>query len=81
MQSIAVYPAVPILAASFAAIPSGRGIAQSALRPQISTVRIQKRKKKQQQKNLETAKSREGAQDKKDEIMDRRIHLMLAWPA
>ena len=64
MQSIAVYPAVPILAASFAAIPSGRGIAQSALRPQISTVRIQKTKKRHK-KNHETAKSREGAHDKK----------------
>ena len=31
IQSIAVYPAVPILAASLAIIPSGRGIAQSAL--------------------------------------------------
>ena len=31
MQSMAVYPAVPILAASLAAIPFGRGIAQSAL--------------------------------------------------
>ena len=44
MQSIAVYPAVPILAASFAAIPSGRGRAQSALQAEISTRKIWKHK-------------------------------------
>ena len=39
MQSMAVYPAVPILAADFAAIPSGRGRAQSALTPEMISIR------------------------------------------